>query len=171
MEMTFDIYKRETTKYIVLRIFVLIGFFFLIFGWLFSSIAFFIPDSVLFFFIIVWLLLIIYNGVARGFAKDVYLKDCDLILSDDRITVQNSIYLLDDLIRIEADVYSYKGRRTRTAIEAGLGNRLRVNTKTILSKEFKFVIQSPSDRDKLKELLKIWVAKGHIVILNGLELT
>jgi hypothetical protein len=98
-----------------------------------------------------------------------YIKDGELVFEEDRVVLNNTVFILDDLKLIEIDCYNYAGKPGRSRND-GTYNKITISKKNGESIEHRFVISSGKKKHNLGVIMKQWKQGGFKIISNGIDL-
>jgi|GEM_PF-6910360 len=98
-----------------------------------------------------------------------YTKDGELFFAEDRVVLNNTVFILNDLKLVEIDCHNYVGKPGRLRND-GTYNKIKISKKNGESIEYRFVINSGKKWHNLGVIMKQWKQNGFKIISNGIDL-
>ncbi|SCW42046.1 hypothetical protein [Mucilaginibacter sp. NFR10] len=98
-----------------------------------------------------------------------YIKDGELLLQEDRVSLREDIFMLNDLKMIEINCYNYAGWSKRSRSD-GSRNKIMITKMNGGIIKQKFVISSVKKSHNLGMIMKEWKQNGFKIISNGIDL-
>jgi hypothetical protein len=154
MTETFDTFTSRPRIYYILLCLSILTFSFLLFA-KFTDLD--LPQKYMPYVIIIVILgiIAILSFVILTVFGRMYIIDGELILSSEFVTINLITISLGEVKRIDIKANDYKGARSSD----GSGNRIEIHINNNVY-SCRFVINSKSQRDNLKQLTKDWQANG-----------
>lgn len=100
----------------------------------------------------------------------MYVKDGELEIAVDKLSLDTISYNLSDLNKIEFKIIGYRGQAGSRSGKDGTGNKIKIYEKSNLVLEKSFVLNTREDLDNLKRILMEWKATGFKVKVQGFDL-
>jgi len=98
-----------------------------------------------------------------------YIKDGELVFEEDRVVLNSTVFILNDLKLVEIDCYNYTGKPGRSRND-GTYNKITISKKNGECIEHRFVISSGKKWYNLGVIMKQWKQGGFKIISNGIDL-
>ena len=170
MEETFETYQKRTKFYTVISCIVVAFFVFVFTCILAPKLISNTPQPLMVILFLLGFAVTITSMFLGNLSIKTYISDGQLMMRDVSISINENTYPLTELLSVEVNAGSYKGRGTRGGLSDGTGNKIMITTKALEKIETKFVVSSKVQRDDLTEILKFWKAQGFKIISNGIDL-
>ena len=170
MEETFEIYDKRTVLYKIISFIIYPFFVFIFIGIFFPEIISKAPQLLIIIWFFLGFITTMLSMFIGGMPIKTYTSSGCLILTDISITINENVYLLNELLSVETNAGGYKGLGTRGGLNDGTGNKIMLKTNDGVIVEERFVVISKAQRDNLTQILKCWRANGVKIISNGIDL-
>ena len=154
MEESFNTFSRKTPLYYILISLSASFFLFLFICGKYNSQ---LPKSLVIIVTVIGLIAIVsYMLLSASNLVPFYIRDGELTLSAEAIKINSIVIPFSDIERIEIGTNDYVGARASD----GSGNKIEITKKDRSSLKYKFVIESKTQRDSLRDIIDKWKQQG-----------